>query len=347
MTHEQNSTADELAKWLVTLRSGTATREDYANFLAWRSANSVNERTWREHEKSLQGQSKFQRLLQGRLGDAYPEVYNLSDTPIAALPPHSPPVRTPTQTRRRMLAGALGLGAAGFCAAYIGNAFYPLSNVTADAATATGQRRRYRLSDGSQLLLDARSQANIEFNSTQREISLLHGALSVNIATDIRRPFIVHTAQGVIRAAQARFMVRQQAQRSLVAVQDEYIQIETLDGAKEYVSSGRGVRFDAHQIGTPRAELIAEASWENGNINAHGRPLMDIIAALRPYRVGPLRVSAAAGGLPVFGHYSLDDTDATLSALQQRMPISIHYYGPFGVSIGVLPASIKTKPRSA
>jgi transmembrane sensor len=92
---------------------------------------------------------------------------------------------------------------------------------------------------------------------------------------------------------------------------------------------------------------MAEASWENGNINGHGRPLMDIIAALRPYRVGTLRVSAAAGGLPVFGHYSLDDTDATLSALQQRMPISIHYYGPFGVSIGVLPASIKTKNRSA
>lgn len=347
MTHEQNSTADELAKWLVTLRSGTATREDYTNFLAWRSANSDNERTWREHEKSLQGQSKFKRLLQGRLSDAYPEVYSLSDTPTTALHPNSPPLRTPTQTRRRMLAGALGLGAAGFCAAYIGNAFYPLRNITADAATATGQRRRYRLSDGSQLLLDARSQANIEFSSTQREISLLHGALAVNIATDIRRPFIVHTRQGVIRAAQAHFMVRQQAQRSLVAVHDEYIQIETLDGAKEYVSSGRGVRFDAHQIGTPRAELIAEASWEHGNINAHGRPLMDIIAALRPYRVGPLRVSAAAGGLPAFGHYSLDDTDATLSALQQRMPISIHYYGPFGVSIGVLPASIKARTRSA
>lgn len=341
MTHDRPSTADQLANWLVALRSGKATRKDYADFLAWRSADPAHEQAWEQHERSL-----LKNAVQGRLSDAYPEVYNLIDTPVT-LPNSAPPAQTPVQIRRRLLAGALGLGVGGFCAAYIGNAFYPLSNITADAATATGQRRRYRLADGSQLLLDARSQVNIELSNTQRQVDLLNGAVSLNVATDVKRPFLVRTAQGVIRSAQARFMVRQQAQRTLVAVHDDYIQIETLDGAKDYVSSGRGVRFDAHQIGTPRTDLIAEASWENGNINAHGRPLMDIIAALRPYRAGPLRVSAAAGGLPVFGHYSLDDTDATLSALQHRMPISIHYYGPLGVSIGVLPAAIKTKTRVA
>ncbi|UOF93928.1 MAG: FecR domain-containing protein [Bordetella sp.] len=247
--------------------------------------------------------------------------------------------KTSLQTRRHFLTKLFYSGIGGFCTIYIGNAFYPLSNIKADVATATGQRRFYQLMDGSQLLLDARSQANFNFNQALRQINLLNGALSIRVSKELDRPLIVYTGQGIIKTNQSRFMVRQQAQRTLVAVHDNFIQIETLNGEKKIVESGKGVRFDSYQIGIPRSEIVSEASWEKGSINAYGCPLVDVIEALRPYRAGPLRISAAAGGLPVFGNYSLDDTNATLSALQQRMPISIHYYGPLGVSIRVPPSS--------
>ena len=42
------------------------------------------------------------------------------------------------------MTGSAALVGAGACAGYVGNAFY-LNNVAADAATATGERRRYVL----------------------------------------------------------------------------------------------------------------------------------------------------------------------------------------------------------
>ncbi|KAK80723.1 hypothetical protein L573_0882, partial [Bordetella holmesii H620] len=63
--------------------------------------------------------------------------------------------------------------------------------------------------------------------------------------------------------------------------------------------------------------------------------LGEIVAALRPYRHGTLRVSMAAGGLPVTGMYPLDDPEAALQALSERMPIAIKRLTPWFVSINV------------
>ncbi|MFQ6711242.1 iron dicitrate transport regulator FecR, partial [Bordetella pertussis] len=68
------------------------------------------------------------------------------------------------------------------------------------------------------------------------------------------------------------------------------------------------------------------------------RPLADVVAAMRPYRRGTLRVSMAAGGLPVSGTFPLDDSDATLVALQASVPIRVTRLTPWFVSIGVATA---------
>jgi transmembrane sensor len=217
----------------------------------------------------------------------------------------------------------------------VGNAFYPLGNVAADAATATGERRRYVLSDGSQLLLDARSRVNLDFTPAYRQVRLLDGAVTVSVAPDARRPFLVQTAEGTVRALGTRYMVRQQAQRTLVVVHEHEVEVETMSGAHGTVRAGTGARFDAARMDTPRAELMAEAAWEAGWVEARGRPLAEVIAALRPYRSGTLRVSMAAGGLPVSGHFPLDDTDAALDTLRDIMPIHVRRFTPWFVSISV------------
>ena len=204
----------------------------------------------------------------------------------------------------------------------------PLNNVAADAATATGERRRYVLSDGSQLLLDARSRVNLDFTPAYRQVRLLDGAVTVSVAPDARRPFLVQTAEGTVRALGTRYMVRQQAQRTVVVVHEHEVEVETMSGAHGTVRAGTGARFDALRMDTPRAELMAEAAWEAGWIDVRGRPLAEVIAALRPYRSGSLRISMAAGGLPVSGHFPLDDTDAALRSLQESMPIHIRRYTP-------------------
>jgi len=317
--------SDQVIDWLLLLRSGRATQHDYANFLAWRNADPRHDSAWQQLTGTLGG-AAF-----GRLGDAYP---------AAGYPAHPPsvPAETVSHTRRRFLGGIALLAAGSGSAAYVGNMFFPLGSLASDAATATAERRRYTLSDRSELLLDARSRVDLTFTANSRHLRLQQGAVTVTAAPDDRRPFTVQTAEGMIRSSGNRYMVRQQPHRTLVVAHDEPVEIETLAGARDILRPGLGVRFDSVRVGVPRAELAAQAAWERGMIDARGQPLAEIVESLRPYYPGTLRVSMAAGGLPVSGLYPLDDVDVTLQALEDRMPIDVWRFMRWFVSIGVASA---------
>jgi transmembrane sensor len=194
------------------------------------------------------------------------------------------------------------------------------------------------LSDGSQMLLDARSRVQLDFAGAARNVRLLEGAITVSVAHDPNRPFIVTTDQGTVRALGTRFMVRQQARRSLVVVHEHEVEVETLAKTRAVVGAGMGARFDDSRVDSPRSELLADAAWETGWIAVRNRPLAEVVAALRPYRSGILRVSMAAGGLLVTGQFPLDDSEATLNALEQSMPVSIRRITPWLVTIDVASA---------
>lgn len=329
--------SDQVVDWLLLLRSGRATRRDYADFMAWREADDMNENAWQQISQTL-GNS-----LAGRLGDAYPLGYQ-GDAALpvpARLPrarPEAPPaIDVPAPSRRRFLGGAVAVTAAAGAGVLLAvRDFYPLSSVAADAATATGERRRYQLTDGTELMLDARSRVNLEFTASYRRLMLLEGAVSVTAPEDPNRPFLVQTGEGVVRSSGKRYMVRQQVRRTLVVAHEGDLDIETLGGTRGSIPQGAGARFDASRLDVARPELTAEAAWEGGWINANGRPLADIINAMRPYRHGTLRVSMAAGGLPVTGMYPLDDPNAALRALRERLPIEVNQLTPWYVSINVV-----------
>ena len=101
--------ADQVINWLLLLRSGKATAQDYNDFLAWRAADPAHENAWQQLTGSLEG-STF-----GRLGDAYPAGYATAGPAIPPLAaPLGPAIAPP---RRRFLAGALALAGPGACAA--------------------------------------------------------------------------------------------------------------------------------------------------------------------------------------------------------------------------------------
>jgi transmembrane sensor len=330
--------ADQVVNWLLLLRSGRASQSDYADFLAWRAQSPMHESAWQQLTSALG--SSF-----GRLSDFYPIGFSTSggrglSAATASYPASAPLVPRNLRVhhaRRRFLTSGAAVAAAVVGSVAL-NEVYPLHNLTADAATATGERRLYMLSDGSQMLLDARSRVRLDFVGSARNVRLLEGAITVSVAHDPNRPFIVTTDQGTVRALGTRFMVRQQARRSLVVVHEHEVEIETLTKARGVVSAGMGARFDDARVDSPRPELLADAAWETGWIAVRNRPLAEVVAALRPYRSGLLRVSVAAGGLLVTGQFPLDDTDATLNTLEQSMPVSVRRITPWLVTIDVLSA---------
>lgn len=229
----------------------------------------------------------------------------------------------PGNPRRRLLKAALSLTGLGLGSALIAHRQQPLPGLLAGFSTATGERRSLQLADGSQVWLNARSAIDVAFSSTARHIRLVGGELIVDVAADPVRPLIVHTAEGTVSALGTRFLVRQEDGASLAAVLHASVRIDTLGGQHSVLHAGDSARFDLASIhGSPVSPATASA-WEDGFVEVHDRPLGEVIAALRPYRRGFLRISPAAAALRVTGTFPLDDSERSLDALAEALPIEI------------------------
>lgn len=331
--------ADQVVNWLLLLRSGRATEAEQLAFQTWRAANPLHERAWQELVRAL-GQTF------GRLDESLPRE-GIPSPERPARPTRNP--ATKRIDRRRFLGQTFGLASVAGLSLVATDLHYPLQNMWSDAASKTGERRHLSLADGTELMLDARSRINIDFSDVQRSIQLLAGAISLNIAPDHQRPLRVVTQQGSIEALGmgtsgppapdahrpgsppqgTQFMVRQEAGRTLVVVQRQEIDITTQQGMRRQLGAGSGARFDDSRVDMPRADLINEAAWQTGLIQVTARPLAQVIAALRPYYNGVLRVSTPAGGLMVTGRYTLDYVDGVLATLAQQLPIVVRKVTPW------------------
>lgn len=306
--------ANQAIDWLLLLRSGRATQLDYAEFRAWRDAHPQHHQAWQNLTTSIDG-----------------AAFDQADD-------SHPPSSSASYSRRRFLARAGLTVLVGGATAYACNAVYPLQNLASDAATGTSERRRYTLTDGSSLLLDARSSLDLSYTPYLRQLNLQSGAVTIEAAANESRPFLTKTAEGLIRSHGARYMVRQQSHRTLVVAHDEPIEIQTRAGAHTILQPGMGIRFDALRLGEPSREMATRAAWEHGRIVARDVTLNEVVETLRPYYSGTLRVTVAAGGLPVSGEYSLDDVSGTLRSLEQSLPITVQRFTPWVTSIAVASA---------
>ena len=297
--------ADQVINWLLLLRSGRATPQDYNDFLAWRAADPLHENAWQQLIGTLEG-STF-----GRLGDAYPIAAASPSQPAA--PPPSRFTFAPLHDRR--------LGVRAPAPAHVGNAFYP-STTSPPTPPRPPANAAATLSDGSQLLLDARSRVNLDFTPAYRQVRLLDGAVTVSVAPDAP-PLPGPDRRGTVRALGTRYMVRQQAQRTVVVVHEHEVEVETMSGAHGTVRAGTGARFDALRMDTPRA--TDGRSRLGGWLDRRARPAAgrgDRGAAPLPQR---LAAHLHGCGRPAgVGTLPLDDTDAALRSLGEHA----HPYPP-------------------
>ena len=78
------------------------------------------------------------------------------------------------------------------------------------------------------------------------------------------------------------------------------------------------------------------ADWLNGKLNVLDDPLEQVVAALRPYTRGLVRVAPQVRGLRVQGVYPLNDPDRAFTALAETLPIRVDRYSPWLTLIGAV-----------
>lgn len=305
---------DEAAQWMALLQSGHASPEEYQAFQQWRNVDP------RRGE------------IFGAMGAG---LGVLNNDRLRQLPRNSllHTLNAPSG-RRRFLRNALSLAGVVSTAALVarlGNGWLQPGMLS----TGTGERLSLTLIDGSALMLDARSQVVERFDQQRRLLQLLDGKVWVDVARDARRPFVVETAQGQMRALGTRFLVEQGEGQTSISMLHSQVEIRTRSGAVQVIRAGERALFDADRVLALQPTSDAESAWTQGLLEVRDQPLGNVIESLRNYRRGIIRISPAAAALRLSGIFPLDDTDRTLQLLAASLPVLIDYHSPYWVNIDV------------
>ncbi|ARU06523.1 iron dicitrate transport regulator FecR [Comamonas serinivorans] len=310
--------AEAALDWLVTLNSGAVSEAERRHFDAW-LAEPAHRAAWERLAGPLQ-----QALAPARAAAARAPQASLA---LSQALVHA---ESRTRERRRLLRGALALGALGLGSAWLlADRHLPLAQLSADLRTGTGERRTFTLTDGSTVQLAARSAADLAFGPGQRTLTLRQGALLAQAepaAAHGGAPFIVRTPHGQVRALGTRFVVQLNEADSYVGMLQHRSEVTTRDGQRLQLDEGQGARFGAQGVAADARPPAAASAWAQGLLQAHDQALGEVVEALRAWRAGFIRISPRAAALRVYGSYALADTDRALAALAETLPITVRVY---------------------
>ena len=301
------------ARWYARLRSGIASDSDLAAWNDWLAGDPAHRQAWQ------------------RMVDVSEQMASVPGS-LA-----SPALRGADRSRRQVLRSVLVLASAGSLG-WLGLRSETSSNRFADFRTAVGERREFRLADGSTLLLNTDTSVNLRFDGRQRVLELLRGEIQVTTAVDaLKRPFKVLTHHAEVLALGTRFLVRSNGQGGGVAVLEKAVEVRSA-GSMVRLEAGQSLDFDGHSLGAVRRNDASVGAWQQGSIIAINRPLSELLADLSRYRTGVLRCDPSIAQLKVSGAFPIDDTDLALAALESGFSLRITRYSRSWVDVSA-PAS--------
>lgn len=308
---DEESLAQAAADWVVQLSADDDHEREQARvgFEAWKRADP-------RHAAAAAGMERF--IEQARALQGSPATRAALHAALDA-----PTARAPKAGRLRRAAVPLALFLAIAIPAAAALRAFPPTEMLADLRTPTGEQRTQRLADGSRLQLGSGSAVNVDLAEDQRRIQLLSGEVLVDVARDPARPFVVDTAHGRIRALGTRFILRREADSTLLTMLESTTAVRAGNGAELRVSTGGQARLSAHgveRLADIQAGMVEDA-FVHRRLLVQGRPLSEVLDELSRHRGGVIRYEREAiAALRVSAVLPLDDTDRALQLLVNSFP---------------------------
>lgn len=309
--------AEAAADWFTRLHGGPATAAEQARWRRWYDAHEDHARAW-AHLQSITG--ALPGLNAGGLG-----YRTLHSAPASA-------------SRRRALGMLAGVGTA-VGAGWLATGTPQWQQLAADYRSGTGERQRYTLPDGTELLLGAQSAVALRFTATERRVQLLRGEALFTTGHPGGAlgalPFVVETAEGHIRALGTRFTVRQNDGLTQVAVLEHAVELHPVDApvgrAPLRLEAGQAATLERGRTQEPTPVGERELAWSRGQLWVDNQRLDDFLVELGRYRSGWLRVDPAVAGLRFSGVFPWGaasgqaDADAVLAMLPNSLPVQVRW----------------------
>lgn len=302
---------EEAATWYVQFNEGYPDAAQTQAWEAWLAASPAHAEAWARVEK-LQRQWSMvprQAALSG-LGAA--------------------------QAQRREVLKILGMLLAVGGGAWLATEQTSHRALLAQQRTGTNERRSLRLEDGSHLELNIGTALDVRFDAQVRVIELYQGEILISTASDpARRPFIVHTPHGSVRALGTRFSVRQLPAQTRVGVLQSAVEVRPRHHLDRLLrlDAGQQTHFDSDTFARVQPLPADSTAWVRGMLSVNDWCLGDFIDELGRYRPGVLRCAPAIRGMRISGAFRIDDTDIALANLPKTLPVKVHYLSRYWVRV--------------
>ena len=311
-----DAVADAAAEWLTVLMDDDVGVEDHERFEHWRSAHPDHDRAWRHIE-----------AVRGRIKGMQPTAAYRALSSFARPSSESPTGQA--LTRRNTLRALCWAGAVG-TTGLLATRTRTWQQIAADHRTATGERRRIELDDGTVITLNTASALDVRFDIERRLVRLVAGEILVVTRHDAggrmdERPFVVETANGRVRALGTRFTMRDLGEQTRVTVLQSAVEIAPLEGASQarVLQAGEQATFSRLRVDTPVPVNAQTDAWTRDQLVADEMLLRDFVSELGRYRPGLLTCAPEVAELRLSGVFPLSDTDRILAALPSVLPVRL------------------------
>jgi transmembrane sensor len=294
----------EASAWLARLQGPSRTAAADAAFKAWLAEDATHARA-------------FGRVTE--TWDIIPGAARLGATQVA----------TKARPRRRV---GMALAACLVLATITGGiTLYELRSPVYQ--TEVGGQQTVMLSDGSRITLNTDSKLTVAYSKTERRIVLDHGEAIFDDVKDARRPFIVQTGGGRIRALGTVFDVRSDPSLLEVTLMQGQVEVSPANAGQAAVQQGGatvlspGERMTLrpggeHTVDHPNIQAIT--AWQHGEAMFDNATLAEVMAELNRYGNTHIRLDdPALAQLRVSGVFTTRDPAEVAEAIAKLHNLNV------------------------
>jgi transmembrane sensor len=314
------------ADWLARLDGPQASRAEHEAFEAWCRADP------RHLAEYLRLLAVWNRL------DALKEPESSSEDAARAPAEFLHTAGRPLLRPRVFLALALAAGLAALVAA--GVAWWqwatPLRLASGEQryATTLGEFRHITLADGSVVEINTDSALTVQLRRSERDLTLLHGEATFEVAPDKNRPFIVVVGSTAVRAVGTVFNV-QKADASVEVlvtkgvvvvgppqdVKADHTELAVVDAGQMATAASSRVTVQS----LDQEEIARRLAWHDGMLLFNGQSLADVAAQFNRYNERKLVIAdPAVGRVRIGGYFRATDLDSFVRVLRERFGIAVN-----------------------
>jgi transmembrane sensor len=214
-------------------------------------------------------------------------------------------------------------------------------------ATSVGQTRKVKLADGSTMTLNTGTRVSVTYSERARDVYLVEGEVSFDVAFEPRRPFIVTAGRRQFEAVDTSFNLRELTQdnveltvtRGSVKVLDAPPRLpDTPARRRAPITFGEATVHELEAaLVEPGFQLVnsieagdveARTAWQHGLIICENRTLEELLAEVERYTPAKFVLAdEALRDVRISGQFRIGNVNAVRQALRQQFSVGSHRDG--------------------